>query len=358
MLIRANAIRLMRRPTFAASLIGGAAGLLSPSLAHAHFTLQTPASWAQQDGAGSPQKSGPCGETDLATGTVQAVPTNVVTSFRPGQQIMITIDERVFHPGHYRVSLATTDRSQLPADPAVTAGDMACGTAITETTAVFPVLADGALTHTTPFTAPQSFMVTLPSNVTCTKCTLQVIEFMSEHGLNNPGGCFYHHCADISILPDGGTTTATIDAGPRDASNDRATTGTGGSMGTGGGGVGTGGGTGVSTGAGGSTGMGGAVSGSGGSSTGTGGIQATDASAPGTGESSSSGTAGASSGSGGSTGVAGASTAGGPASDGSSDGGGCALVTSPSSGSAFVGGLALLGLTSFVRRRRQRAARR
>jgi hypothetical protein len=47
--------------------------------------------------------------------------------------------------------------------------------------------------------------VTLPSNVTCEKCTLQVIEFMSDHPLNNPGGCFYHHCADIAIGVDAGT---------------------------------------------------------------------------------------------------------------------------------------------------------
>jgi hypothetical protein len=31
--------------------------------------------------------------------------------------------------------------------------------------------------------------------VTCDHCTLQVIEFMSQHG----APCFYHHCADISI---------------------------------------------------------------------------------------------------------------------------------------------------------------
>jgi MYXO-CTERM domain-containing protein len=32
---------------------------------------------------------------------------------------------------------------------------------------------------------------------------LQVAQFMSDHALNNPGGCFYHHCATISILPGG-----------------------------------------------------------------------------------------------------------------------------------------------------------
>ena len=26
-----------------------------------------------------------------------------------------------------------------------------------------------------------------------------MIEFMSDHSLNTPGGCFYHHCADLKI---------------------------------------------------------------------------------------------------------------------------------------------------------------
>ena len=74
---------------------------------------------------------------------------------------------------------------------------------------MFPVLADGVFVHTTAFSAPQTTTVTLPTTLTCTKCTLQVIEFMSDHPLNVPGGCFYHHCADISIgvaPQDGGTT--------------------------------------------------------------------------------------------------------------------------------------------------------
>src|SRR5262249_1447752 len=35
----------------------------------------------------------------------------------------------------------------------------------------------------------------LPADVTCTQCTLQVLEYMSHH----PAPCFYHHCADIAI---------------------------------------------------------------------------------------------------------------------------------------------------------------
>jgi hypothetical protein len=155
-----------------------------------------------QDSLGLPQKLGPCGNE--AGGT----PTGAITTFAPGATITVTINEVIFHPGHYRAALAVNSQSELPAEPVVTPDTTPCGTAAIESPAVYPVLGDGLLTHTTAFTAPQSFQITLPTNVTCTNCTLQIIEFMAEHGLNNPGGCFYHHCANIAILPDAGTTTA------------------------------------------------------------------------------------------------------------------------------------------------------
>src|SRR5262249_954185 len=62
----------------------------------------------------------------------------------------------------------------------------------------YPVLADGMLPHTDPFTGPQSFQVTLPADVTCAGCTLQVLEFM-QADVGASGNCFYHHCANISI---------------------------------------------------------------------------------------------------------------------------------------------------------------
>ena len=191
-----------------------AALLLGTQTASAHFILQAPSSWMSQDSTGSPQKMGPCGDEGGGT------PTNAITPYRPGDVVTITIQEVVFHPGHYRVALSVNSRSELPAEPAVTAASTPCGTAAVESPAVFPVLADGVLTHTSAFSGPQSIQVTLPSDVTCTKCTLQVIEFMSNHPLNNPGGCFYHHCADISILPAGaggssnaGGTSATATGG-------------------------------------------------------------------------------------------------------------------------------------------------
>jgi len=187
---------------FSASATLLASVLVASSNAGAHFVLQSPPSWSSQDALGSPQKLGPCG--DEAGGT----PTSIVTAYQAGSTIDVTIDEKIFHPGHYRIALAVNDRSELPAEPPVTAGSTACGSVPIASSPVFPVLADGVLVHTTAFSGPQTVKVTLPANVTCTKCTLQVIEFMSNHPLNNPGGCFYHHCADLSIQ-----TTPVLDAG-------------------------------------------------------------------------------------------------------------------------------------------------
>lgn len=166
------------------------------TVAAAHFSLESPPSWQAQDLSGSPQKAAPCGEDPAGE------PTGIVTTFQSGQTITITIDEKIFHPGHYRVALAQGDRSELPEDPPVEAGDTPCGTTTIQDPPVFPVLADGVLLHDAPFDGPQTFEVTLPADVTCDHCTLQVIEFMSNHGLNNPGGCFYHHCADIALQSD------------------------------------------------------------------------------------------------------------------------------------------------------------
>jgi len=167
------------------------------SIAHAHFALNAPPAYSMQDSLGLPLKSAPCGQADPGT---PVVPTNIVTSFHEGDTITITVNETIFHPGHYRVALAT-DQNGLPADPTVTAGATPCGTAVIQDSTTAGVLVDDMLDHTTAFAGPQSFQVQLPTGMTCTNCTLQVIEFMADHGLNNPGGCFYHHCAQLSILP-------------------------------------------------------------------------------------------------------------------------------------------------------------
>ncbi len=177
----------------------------------AHFVLQSPPSWMSQDVGGSPQKLGPCGDED--DNTASATPSGIVTAYQVGDTVTVTVNETIFHPGHYRISLSVNNRSELPTEPGVDAGpSYPCGTAVIQDPPVFPVLADNVFPHTTPFTGPQMTTIKLPSNVTCAHCTLQIIEFMSDHGLNTPGGCFYHHCADLAVGVDAGTPPPIADA--------------------------------------------------------------------------------------------------------------------------------------------------
>jgi hypothetical protein len=193
---------------FVLAIVG--ASLVAPSVANAHFVLQSPSAMTEQNVLGDPQKAPPCGDDG------SAVATGAVTTYQAGETITITIDETIYHPGHYRVALAVNDPSELPDPPPVTPDNVSpCGSAPIDPAPVFPVLADGVLEHSADFGAPQTIQVTLPDDISCTNCTLQVIQFMTDHGLNDPGGCFYHHCATIAI--EGGVnggTTAGDDTGP------------------------------------------------------------------------------------------------------------------------------------------------
>ena len=206
---------------FACGLVVTAASVGVPAPASAHFILSQPAASLAQDGLGSPQKVPPCGDDGGAT------PSGKVTAYQAGQTITVTIDEKIYHPGHYRISLGVNGPGDIPVEPVVTAtASTPCGSAPIEKTPVFPVLADGVFEHQAPFTGPQTITLTLPAGVTCDHCTLQVLEFMSNHPLNNPGGCYYHHCANISIqagpVPDGGVPTTTASSST-DASSTAAT---------------------------------------------------------------------------------------------------------------------------------------
>jgi Lytic polysaccharide mono-oxygenase, cellulose-degrading len=189
--------RTQRRSVFATSAAAVVLALFVSAPADAHFQLQAPANWLEQDSDGVPIKLGPCGDEQDDSG---AQPTGTVTVFQEGQQVTVTINEVIFHPGFYRIALATDDRGQLPKEPQVDASATdPCDKTTFEDPPVFPVLADDVFEHVSPFSTPQSTQITLPAGVTCDHCTLQVIEFMSDHSLNIPGGCFYHHCANIKI---------------------------------------------------------------------------------------------------------------------------------------------------------------
>jgi len=172
-------------------------------MARAHFKLLEPQSWIVENEMGDPQKMAPCGGTSANAGT----PSNALNKIKGGQKLHIKIQETVYHPGHYRVALAVNSRSELPPDPVVTTVESDRGprsvSAVIQNPAKTPVLADGLFAHTSKPTAPWETDIDIP-NINCEKCTLQIIEFMAEHGLNRDGDYSYHHCADVQITADPG----------------------------------------------------------------------------------------------------------------------------------------------------------
>lgn len=208
----------------------------SPS-AHAHITLMNPPSWVVEANLGDPQKMGPCGDD----GTAAVQKTGTVTKFTAGQTITVMWKETVGHAGHFRISLTKPgeDRSTL-VDPAVVTanGDGTSGNSISAATVdngTGNVLMDNLFPRETvagPAADPFSQDITLP-NEPCEKCTLQVIQFMAQHG----PGYFYHHCADIQIVEKDNAGAAGSGAVGAAGS---ASMGTGGSSSTGAGGSGAG----------------------------------------------------------------------------------------------------------------------
>ncbi|MBA3502816.1 MAG: lytic polysaccharide monooxygenase [Myxococcota bacterium] len=173
--------------------------VLVSSSAYAHFKLNAPASMTVQDQYGSPQKSAPCGLSDTSATADNSTKTNAVTTVQTGSMLQVKINETIYHPGHYRVAIAQT-MAGLPADPPVTAGGGdPCDSTVINPNPTMPVLADGLLVHTSALSGEQTMNVQLPAGFTCTNCVVQVIQYMGNHGINNPGGCFYHHCATVTI---------------------------------------------------------------------------------------------------------------------------------------------------------------
>jgi hypothetical protein len=175
--------------------------LAAAPFAWAHFRLLEPQSWIVENNLGDPQKLGPCGGVTGNAG----MPTNALNKAMGGQKLHIKVQETVYHPGHYRVALAVNSRAELPADPETMSRDSDKGpmsvSAMIQNPPKMPVLADGLFVHTARTTDPFETDVQLP-NISCAHCTLQIVQFMAEHGVNKDGGYFYHHCADLEITAD------------------------------------------------------------------------------------------------------------------------------------------------------------
>ena len=184
-----------------ALMISCALALSVPAFLQAHFTLMEPASWLVENKLGDPQKLGPCGGTSADAGT----PSNAIGSVQGNSKLHIKLLETVFHPGHYRIALAANSRAELPPDPDVATRDSERGpwsvSAAIDKAPKPPVLADGLFVHTAKPADPFETDIQLP-NISCRKCTLQIVQFMAEHGYNKDGGYYYHHCADLQITAD------------------------------------------------------------------------------------------------------------------------------------------------------------
>jgi hypothetical protein len=156
---------------------------------------------------GDPQKMSPCGgNSEKAKGGPNpGTPSNAVTKLTGGQKLHIKLQETVFHPGHYRIALAVNSRAELPADPEAVLREDAKGPRSVSAPITKPekppVLVDGLWAHTTKMDAPWETDIDIP-NINCAKCTLQIIQFMAEHGRNVDGDFSYHHCADLQITAD------------------------------------------------------------------------------------------------------------------------------------------------------------
>jgi hypothetical protein len=195
-------MKVMSKPS--AGILVACALAAMPAVAQAHFKLLEPASWIVEDARlGDPQKAAPCGGTNTDQGT----PSNIVTKATGGQKVHVKVTETIYHPGHYRIALAVNGHDELPADEDVQTKEGPRGPQSVSATIMSPVkapiLVDGLWVHTEKPATPATYEtdVQLP-NISCPKCTLQITEFMAEHGYNMPGGYIYHHCAEFQITAD------------------------------------------------------------------------------------------------------------------------------------------------------------
>lgn len=146
--------------------------LLLARVANAHIALVSPKA------RNADQKDGPCGVAGDKRGTT-------VTTFKPGETITVEWKETVSHPGHFRISFDADGQDGF-ADPK----------GFTDLNAAPTVLVDGIKDKTGTQTYSQE--VTLP-DVECDKCTLQVIQVMTDKPPYGDGNDIYYQCADLVL---------------------------------------------------------------------------------------------------------------------------------------------------------------
>jgi hypothetical protein len=180
--------------------LAAAFGLLATT-ASAHFKLVEPASWIEEDERGDPQKMAPCGGTIADGGTR----TGAITEVTGGQTLHVAIEETIFHPGHWRISLARRvnwlPENVEPSEMVETERGPRSGSFPIDANPQPPVLVDGLWENYERRTGPQSTDIRIP-NIDCEGCFLQIVQFMEQHPGYAEGGFTYHHCAVLNITAD------------------------------------------------------------------------------------------------------------------------------------------------------------
>lgn len=139
-------------------------------------------------------KQGPCG----AGPADPRGPT--VATFKPGEKIVVTWNEFVDHPGHFRIALDPDGQDDF-FEPA-SFDDVSGGPG---------VIVDGIFDKNG---GDYSLEIELP-NIECDNCVLQVIQVMTDKKPYGDGNDLYYQCADIAIVGEMvGTTGEPGSTGP------------------------------------------------------------------------------------------------------------------------------------------------
>ena len=175
--------------------------VVAPGAARAHIKMSLPADWITTNSLGDPQKDHPVRR-------------------RSDDAVDLHGHQRRHHPPRRRQGDVQLDGDRPPRRPLSNlSGDQlarrAEGSTVTkmnsdgtaaevEISTAYPVLADNLFPHTAASVSANkayTYTVTIP-NTPCTKCTLQLLQFMANHPLDP--SYFYHQCADVMILGAGG----------------------------------------------------------------------------------------------------------------------------------------------------------
>jgi hypothetical protein len=179
-------------------LVPSLALLLAPAIASAHITLMAPSRRTNE------QKQAHCGFTGSTRANESIHPS--------GATITLTWDETIPHHGWYRISFHPDgDVFRIPPASDGPSGYGGASNFPTEdmTGLTDPdgsiILAD-RIPNPHPGGGVQTFTVTLP-DVSCTNCTLQLLQVMTDTPMYDPSSALYFQCADLvlsSTAPDAG----------------------------------------------------------------------------------------------------------------------------------------------------------